>query len=231
MMEIRQATGDDLPVYELIQKTEWGPDMGASLGQLQHRHDVFPEGIVVVTHDGEPVGFSTAILLDAYDPAHGRSWREITANGWCSTHRPDGDTLFGVDLTVSRFAPRSTATMVLKGLMALTMDFDVATFNWGGRMPRYHKYADTMTAEDYVAARRPNGRRLDPEIEFYATIPCTDVLGPIPDYFEDPNSLDHGVALRWNNPVHGVAELHPFVHLIPNLLYHQPVPGSIGEAA
>ncbi|MFV0260392.1 MAG: hypothetical protein ACK5PP_18315 [Acidimicrobiales bacterium] len=228
MMEIRQATEADLPAYELIQKTEWGPDMGAPLAQLRYRYEVFPDGMVVVTNDDDPVGFSTTILLDDYDPTAGRSWTEITAGGWCSTHSPDGRTLFGVDLTVSRFAPRGTATMVLKGLMALTMDLDVGTFNWGGRMPRYHKYATTMTADRYVAARRPNGRRLDPEIELYANIPCTEVLGAIPGYFEDPESLDHGVALRWNNPIHGVGELRPFIHLIPNLLYHQPVPGSIG---
>ena len=209
-MKVRQALPADLAGYAEIQAEEWGGSMAASHRQLEVRHDVFPAGLLAGIADGEVVGGFSFHRLDHYDLAEHLSWNDLTDDGWCTNHDDDGPILFGVDLTVSRRAPRAgSATMFVAG-MELAMRLGVEAVVWGSRIPRYHRYADRMSAEEYVAARNPRGRHLDPEIEIYSRVPGVEVLGVVPEYFKDWESADYGVVLRWPNPIRRYPFLRPW---------------------
>ena len=61
---------------------------------------IFPEGQIVVEHDGRIVGSSSSLIIDFDEYEEGHSWSEITDEGYISNHDPEGDTLYGIEIMV-----------------------------------------------------------------------------------------------------------------------------------
>jgi hypothetical protein len=209
---------DDIAGYLAIQEGEWG-EMGATRGQLESRLEHAGEGMLVAEHDGEIVAGTTFVRLADYRFGEGLSWEELTDSGWCANNDPAGRVLFGVDLSVSRRAPRSTSARLMAGCVELTMRLGVEATYWGSRLPRYHRVVGEMTADQYVNARTARGRYLDPEIEVYSRIPGVVVLGAVADYFKDWESCDYGCILEWRNPIHRYPFLRPLAPRLTGGLY------------
>jgi hypothetical protein len=108
--------------------------------------------------------------------------------------------------------------MFVAGL-EVVMRMGVEGLYWGSRMPRYHRYAGEMTAEEYVVARNRRGRYLDPEIQLYSKVPGLEILGVVPDYFKDWESGDYGAIVRWPNPIRRYPLLRPFAPQVLSFLY------------
>jgi len=213
-MEIRQATEEDLEGYALIQQKEWSGSVIANTEQLQSRLKWFPKGVLVAAVGDKVVAGATFVRLADYNIEDGLSWAELTDNGWCSNHTSNGRVLFGVDMTISRSAPRSTSIRMFHRSTILAAKQGVDAVYWGSRMPRYHRYADTMTAHEYAIARTKRGRLLDPELEIYSWVPGAEFVGVSANYFPDPESLDYGAILRWSNPLRRYKLLSPLASLI-----------------
>lgn len=218
-MIVRPATAADLDGYRAIQAAEWGEGMAAGRAQLEQRRALFPDGLLVAESGGRVVAGASFMRLTRYDWTEGRTWYELTDHGWCTDHDPTGPVLFGVDLTVSRHAPRRASVAVFIAAVELTVRLGIPATYWGARLPRYHRYAGTMTAEEYVVARNRRGRHLDPELEVYSRIPGLEILGVVPDYFKDADSNDYGAIVRWRNPVHRHPYLRPFSRRLAGLIY------------
>lgn len=216
---IRSFEIADVGAYLAIQETAWDESMAAAESKLAERFRIFPKGLLVAEHDGVVVGCATFIRISDYDEVIKPSWEDITDNGWCSTHIHDGDILFGVDLSVAKGAPRLTAPMLFMSAMELSMRVGVEAVIWGGRMPRYYKVADTMSAEEYLFSKTKTGRYRDPEVQLYSKIPGVEIRGVIPEYFKDFESLNNGVLLRWPNPIARYPFLRPFAGRIAATIY------------
>jgi ribosomal protein S18 acetylase RimI-like enzyme len=67
----------------------------------------------------------------------------------------------------------------------------------GARMPRYHRFAQRMTPEDFIGLN--GGKNQDPEIRLYLSAGFR-VIRVIPGYMEDPDSCNNGVLMFWENP-------------------------------
>lgn len=218
-MKVRRCTVQDIDGYLAIQEEEWGESMAATRAQLESRVENFGDGILVGEADNHIVAALSFVRLASYDVAEGRSWNDLTDHGWCGNHVPDGPILFGVDLSVSRLAPRSASAKMFVAGLELTMRMGVEGLYWGSRLPRYHRYAGEMTAEEYLWAKNKRGKHLDPEIQLYSRVPGLQILGVVPDYFKDWESADNGAVLRWPNPIHRYPFLRPFSGRILSLLY------------
>ncbi|MGH1493132.1 MAG: hypothetical protein ACRBK7_27670 [Acidimicrobiales bacterium] len=218
-MKVRPAADRDLDAYIRIQEEEWGESMAASRLQLESRLNAFPDGVLVAEHDGEVIAGATFMKLPDYNLADARSWSDLTEDGWCNNHDPEGSALFGVDLSVSRRAPRSASARIFAAGLALTVSEGTEGVYWGSRLPRYHKYADKMTPDEYLHTKNRRGRYLDPEIQLYSRIPGVQVLGVVPDYFKDWESENWGAILSWPNPVRRLPFLRPFSDQIISMVY------------
>ena len=219
MVVIRSFQLDDVAQYLAIQETAWDETMSAAESMLAERFQIFPRGLLVAEHDGAVVGCATFIRIADYDEMLKPSWEDVTDNGWCTTHTDDGSILFGVDLSVAKGAPRLTAPMLFMSAMELSMRLGVDAVIWGGRMPRYHKMADTMTPHEYLFTKTKTGRYIDPEVQLYSKIPGVEIRGVIPEYFKDFESLNNGVLLRWQNPIARYPFLRPFSGRIASSIY------------
>lgn len=65
-------------------------------------------------------------------------------------------------------------------------------------MSGYHRHADAISPEQYVAAVVA-GELRDPVISFLLRCGRTPVA-IVPDYLEDEESLNYGLLMEWRNP-------------------------------
>lgn len=159
---------------------------------------------------GKMVATSTSLILSRKDLDNHKTWLEKTGDGFLTTHNSKGDILFGVDLSVLKDAPPKVSDrIVLANLFIAVIGKGLKALYLGSRIPSYHKHKN-MKVEDYVYGTRKSGKPLDPELYFYMK-DGFKIVEIIPEYMEDPASLNYGVLIKWDNPLHKVTKAFPFL--------------------
>ncbi len=195
---------EDIPGILVVEKEAWGEEGAASRGMFESRIRTFPEGTLVAVADEKIVGVVVAEKVNYDLKNNAYTWYEITDNGFIkNSHKPNGDTVYGVDLSVlSAFQRQGIGTKLLENIGKLAIRHNARQVMLGERIPDYHRYAKKMSPEEYVVATTGFGKEkrfLDPEINFYKKAGL-EIVKIIPNYFKDPESKDYGVLLLWKNP-------------------------------
>ncbi|NIN92584.1 hypothetical protein GTO36_06305 [bacterium] len=209
-LELRQAGLRDIKEILRIEKEAWPNGLRATKEMFRSRLKTFPEGFLCAVMDGKIQGFVVTEILD-YDMGGSRlSWREATDNGYIKkTHNLNGDTLYGVSLSVSAHAQKRVSVALLEATGKLVIKYGLKQGVFGSRIPRYHKHAGKMLVEEYIKAKTKTGRLLDPELGIYQSVGLRPVR-IIPGYIKDPESLDYGILVVWENPFSDLTEVFPF---------------------
>lgn len=202
-INVRNARRDDIDYYLQLQAQRWEEDNRATKEQLLSRYSTYPEGMLVAEMNGKVVGMVYAMKIRSYDYDNPPSWNEITNHGMCDNHDPDGTIIFGVDLSTAKGVGGLAGDKLLVGIAQLAIREGAKYGMLGGRMPGYHKYQHKMSADEYLFAKNPDGSFLDPQVEYYTGVSGLKMLKALPDYFDDPDSANYGVLLRWRNPFYG----------------------------
>ena len=103
-------------------------------------------------------------------------------------------------MSASSEAPQGVHDQLLTWCMRVVVRDNLRCGMLGGRMPGYSHYSSTMTAEEYINAKREDGKPLDSQVRMYTSVPGLTVEGVLPNYFDDPDSCNYGVLLVWKNP-------------------------------
>lgn len=203
-IRLRQAKMQDIPDILVVEDEAWPEKLQATEEMFHARIETFPEGVIVAENTDRIVGVVVGEIVK-YDinAATVPSWKEITDNGFIRrSHDPNGDTIYGVDLSVSPLASGGASKSLMLAMGKLVIAFALKQGVLGARMPRYHKFAEQMSPEEYLKAKTKGGRYLDPEVWFYHKLGL-DVVRVLPNYFEDSESCNNGVLLLWRNPFYG----------------------------
>jgi GNAT superfamily N-acetyltransferase len=205
-VKIRKALLSDIPQIRALEEMVW-KQTPATEEMLVSRIKTCPEGnVVAVVRDADMhriAGYFCIIFIDynVEEPTK-KSWLEITDNGICAkTHSKNNLFGFGVTMTVDE---RYQNIGIGARLMIYGWDFAFCRNNKKGgiaisRIPKYHKYKHELTVEEYLNLKLDDGRVLDPEIRFYLR-EGYKVISIIPDYIEDEESCNYGVAMLIKNP-------------------------------
>jgi len=200
---IRNYTKDDFPALIRVQAECFPPpflsDLWWNEEQLANHVTLFPEGALCVEIEGEIAGSMTGLRVD-FDPAHPEhAWEDITDAGYIRNHRPDGDTLYVVDIAV-RPANRKLGLgkCLMQAMCETVVQLGMKRLLGGGRMPGYHRHADNLTAQQY-AEEVLAGRLKDPVVTFLMRCGRTPVA-VAPNYLEDEESLGYALLMEWRNP-------------------------------
>lgn len=171
----------------------------------QFRH--CPHLLFVAFADGQIIGTLSVIHISRENAEQVKDWEETSGYGTLSTHEPDGDCAFGLDLSVRPDAGEKAGdALIEKGiLMSVILENRKGVF-LGSRAPSYRKWAHERTIEEHVFGK--NGRTRDPEIRLYQSEGFR-IVRIVPGYMEDPESLNHGVLMFWEN------RLYPFTRWLP----------------
>lgn len=168
-------------------------------GQLKAHIARFPEGALCAEVDGVIAGSCTSLIIK-FDPEHPHhTWAEVADNGYISTHDPNGDTLYGIDMAVHPdYRRRGIARRMYEARYDLVRRLGLKRFLAGGRMPGYGGYADRMSPEEY-ADRVIRGELIDPVLtpQLRAGLRPVAVLR---GYLPDEESRDAALLLEWPNP-------------------------------
>ncbi|MCB0785594.1 MAG: GNAT family N-acetyltransferase, partial [Flavobacteriales bacterium] len=79
------------------------PDMDNAIWkeeQIQRLMEIFPEGQLCVTVNGQVVAAALSIIVDYDLYGDDHTYRQITGNYTFDTHDEDGDVLYGIDVFV-----------------------------------------------------------------------------------------------------------------------------------
>lgn len=71
-------------------------------------------------------------------------------------------------------------------------------------MPAYHRHVEEYPDPAIYMRTRRGRRYIDPQVQMYSKVPGLKMMSLIPDYFDDPDSLNNGVLWRWHNPFFGL---------------------------
>jgi ribosomal protein S18 acetylase RimI-like enzyme len=200
---VRPADVSDLESLLMIEREAWSEGLAFTEDHFRSHLEVFkdfPEGIQIAEAQGVAAGNAVAQLMkyDLENPIP--DWYTATNDGFLRrTHDPEGNVLYGVSLSVSpRFSSLRVGKAIIEAAKRIVVKHQLTRFILGSRVPRFHLYAEKMTISDYIRAKR-GLRFLDPELEFYNRCKL-QVVKILPNYFDDPESLNYGILMVWDNP-------------------------------
>ncbi|MFM2033230.1 MAG: hypothetical protein RLZZ297_1995 [Chloroflexota bacterium] len=160
---------------------------------------VFPEGQHVVLYEGRPVAMSST-LRQHIDFDHAQhAFDDVIAGGFFTTHAPDGEWLYGADMsTHPDFRQRGLASLLYQARRALIKRLNLRGMVGGGMVPGYRFYRDQMSLEAYAAAVSA-GTIKDPTLTPQLKNGYV-VRGIIRDYLHDELLGNDATLIVYDNP-------------------------------
>lgn len=197
--KVRNRKETDIPGIRALMQRAYPPPHGPeaiwSERSLLAHLKVFPEGQwVAVDADGRVVGSATSMRTTAEKAMSRHTWMEITGQGLLTTHEPEGDVLYGVNVVVDpsdqgKGLARQLYDARLNQARQLGCKWMVA----GARIPGYHKHADKLSPEEYIA-EVVRGTIHDPTLSKQLKMGFS-VWGVLPDYAPDPETLGYAALI------------------------------------
>ena len=175
------------------------PDAYWEESQIKALIEKFPEGQVVIKINNELAGCALSIIVDFASFEDKHTYQEITGYDTFSTHEENGDTLYGIDIFIkSEYRGLRLGRRLYDYRKELTEKLNLRGIAFGGRIPNYHKYADTLTPKQYIEKVKRKEIH-DPVLNFQISNdfhPSKILKG----YLEgDEASNEFAVLLEWDN--------------------------------
>jgi ribosomal protein S18 acetylase RimI-like enzyme len=200
---IRNITESDIPKIVDLQKASF-PDM-AAYGMIwppffiQSHMNIFPEGQLIAEVDGRIVGSSSSLIVSLRPDYAEHTWYEITGQGLFTNHDPNGDSLYGADISIHpKFRNKGIATMLYNVRKDMTMRMSLKRIVAGGRLYNYYIYAGEMSAQEY-AEKVVKGELKDPVLSFQLKNGFK-FIKVLSNYLYDKRSLNYASFIEWLNP-------------------------------
>lgn len=119
--------------------------------QIESQIKIFPEGQICIEYEGKIVSSANSLILDFAMYKEWHDWREIADAGYIRNHNPEGNTLYGIEIMVDpEFRGMRLARRLYEARKIIAREKNLMRVVLGGRIPGYHKYADQITAREYV---------------------------------------------------------------------------------
>ena len=175
------------------------PDSYWRKHHIQSLIDRFPEGQVVIKVDGQIAGCALSIIIDQDFLEHQHTYKQVTGNHTFKTHTPHGDVLYGIDIFIKpEFRGMRLGRRLYDYRKELCERLNLKSIAFGGRIPNYHKYAETLSPRAYIEKVRLK-EISDPVLNFQISndFHPTKVLKGYLE--EDQASNEYAVLLEWDN--------------------------------
>ncbi|WP_258171306.1 GNAT family N-acetyltransferase [Paenibacillus sp. R14(2021)] len=200
---IRNYTAADFAGMIAIQQASFPPPFPSELwwneAQLLQHVTLFPDGALCAEMNGRLIGSITGLRIGDEQLLGNHTWASITDNGYIRNHDPQGETLYIVDICViPELRKAGIGKWLLQSMYELVVHQGMRRLLGGGRMPSYHRYADHVSPEQYLAGIVA-GEYRDPVISFL--LRCGRMpVGVAAHYLEDEESCNYAALMEWKNP-------------------------------
>jgi predicted amidohydrolase/GNAT superfamily N-acetyltransferase len=158
-----------------------------------------PEGqICLIDHD-RIIGVALAVQVDYQRFSNPHTYDDLITKTETIINDPDGDALYGLDVLIHPdYRGYRLGRRLYEARKELCRQHNLRAILAGGRIPNYHKYADTMSPSEYFESVKTK-RIYDPILTFQLSndFQVTRVLKKyLP---EDEKSQGYATLLEWRN--------------------------------
>src|SRR3972149_983377 len=167
--------------------------------QIESQLKIFPEGQICVEIDRQLAAPSSSLIIK-YDPQTAwHNWKEVSDNGYIRNHDPKGDTLYGIEIMVNpEFRGMKLSRRIYDERKQICRERNLERMIIGGRISGYHKYADKLSAREYVE-QVISKAIVDPVLTAQVANGFA-LKGLIPNYVpDDVQSRGYATHLEWLN--------------------------------
>ncbi len=167
--------------------------------EIEKLLEIFPEGQIAVLVDGKVVGSALSILVSYKKASAAHTYQKITGNGSFSTHDPDGEVLYGIDVFIDpEYRGLRLGRRLYDARKELCETLNLKSIIFAGRIPKYGEYSEELTPKEYISKVRLKDI-YDPVLSFQLSNDF-HVLKIMKNYLEgDVSSQEYAVLLEWNN--------------------------------
>ncbi len=166
----------------------------------------FPEGQIGIEDNGKLVAAAFTLVVPYSKYGDNHTYKEITGNGMLTTHDPEGDTLYGIDIFVDpNHHGMRLGRRLYDARKELCETLNLRAIIMGGRIPGYKKHAKELSPREYIEQVK-NKEIYDPILtfqlnnDFHIRKVMTNYL---PD---DKESKSYAVLLEWINVYYDESE-------------------------
>ncbi|MCK9504484.1 MAG: bifunctional GNAT family N-acetyltransferase/carbon-nitrogen hydrolase family protein [Porticoccaceae bacterium] len=159
----------------------------------------FPEGQICIEDNGKVVAAAFAVIVDYDKFGDEHTYDEITGNAYLSTHDPNGDVLYGVDVFADPdYRNLRLGRRLYEARKELCQNLNLRAIIAGGRIPNYKNYSDSMSPQQYITAVKRK-ELYDPILTFQLSNDF-EVKRVLKGYLpEDNDSQGYATLLEWFN--------------------------------
>jgi predicted amidohydrolase/ribosomal protein S18 acetylase RimI-like enzyme len=167
--------------------------------QLALLTTLFPEGQVCIEDNGEPIAAALSIIIDFSLFGDQHSYDQVTGRGTFSTHDPEGDYLYGIEVFVDpEYRGMRLGRRLYDARKEIAENLNLKGIMLGGRIPGYHKVSAEMSPQQYILKVK-NRELYDPVLTFQMSNDF-HVRNLLDDYWPgDRHSRGNAVLLEWIN--------------------------------
>ncbi len=166
---------------------------------IQRLIDKFPEGQLCIEVDNAVAAIALAIIVDYRKYGDNHTFEQITGNYTFSTHDPEGDILYGIEVFVHpQHRGMRLGRRLYDARKELCENLNLRAIIAGGRIPNYEQYAEDLTPRQYLD--KVSQREIyDPTLTFQLSNDF-HVRKILRNYDpEDRQSRSYATLLEWNN--------------------------------
>ena len=163
--------------------------------QYKKHVELFPEGQFVALGGDKVIGATSSIRyhFDINKQEH-HSFFEIMGGGWFTTHEPNGDWLYGMDVSVHpSYRNKGIAKALYRARQHTCRQLNLKGQMTVGMLNGYEKVANTMTIEEYYEKVK-NNEMFDPTVSVQRKVGF-EIVGLMKDYLNDPTCGNAGAVI------------------------------------
>lgn len=199
-LELRHLLLSDYEDIRQLMDTVYAKVGGAwSYKNFQAQINTFPQGQICIENNGKVIAFAISVIVDYDQFGDKHSYDEITGNAYLTTHDPNGDVLYGVEVIVSpEFRGMRLGRRLYEARKELCRSLNLKSIMAGGRIPNYAPVAAEMSPYAYIEAVKSKDI-YDPILTFQLSNGF-EVKQILTAYLpEDKASKGYATLLQWHN--------------------------------
>ena len=150
---LRNIRIDDYPDMVEIMKRVYS-NIGDSIWlreDIETLLNIFPEGQICIEDNGKVVACALCLTVDYKKYGDNHTYQQITGSYKFTTHDPNGDILYGIDLFIHPdYQGLRLGRRLYDARKEMCENLNLKSIVAGGRIPGYAKYADQFTPRQYI---------------------------------------------------------------------------------
>ncbi len=200
-LELRNLRLSDYDDIKALMDDIYGGPLGGSWPLKTYKAQIttFPEGQLCIEDKGKVIAAAFAVIVDYEQFGDKHTYDEITGDAYLTTHDPNGDVLYGVDVFVSKqYRGLRLGRRLYEARKELCRNLNLKSIMTGGRIPNYRDHAAEMTPQQYVEKVKEK-ELYDPILSFQLSNGF-EVKQLMKAYLpEDKESHGYATLLQWHN--------------------------------